>query len=218
MPVPWLFSLSLSCHWPRLLLPRNCHTPIPPFPQLSHSHSLNCHTPIPSTVTLPFPQLSHSHFLNCHTPIPSTVTLPFPKLSHSHSLNCHTPIPSTVTLPFPQLSHSHSLKTSHVQYITGPTLIRVSLLSFKHHNHTTTPHRYTPTSCTVTHPFPLLTTPSPITPHPYHCTWWWNQMIQWRWFCHHTAGTSPSQCDPAALWCSWETCGPRSVVSEGVRR
>ena len=116
-------SLSLSCHWPRLLLP-----------------------------------------CNCHTPIPSTVTLPFPQLSHSHSLNCHTPIPSTVTLPFPQLSHSHSLKTSHVQYITGPTLIRVSPLSFKHHNHT--PHCHTPTSSTVTHLPPVL---SP-TPHPHHHT------------------------------------------------
>ena len=63
-------------------------------------------------VTLPFPQQSHSHSLNCHTPIPSTVTIPLPQLSHSHSLNCHTPIPSTITLPFPQLSHSHSPKIS----------------------------------------------------------------------------------------------------------
>ena len=103
--------------------------------------------------------------------------------------SCHS---STLQLS-PPPTHNH-----HTPITTPPSLT----LPFPQLSHSHSLNCHTPIPSTVTH-------------HKIDCTRWWNHMIQWRWLCHHTAGTSPDQCDAAALWCSSETCGPRSVMNEG---
>ena len=51
-----------------------CTSTLQLSPPTHNHHTSITSTDTPPSLTLPFPQLSHSHSLNCHTPIPSTIT------------------------------------------------------------------------------------------------------------------------------------------------